>query len=81
MSLLSENPAVTAGTGGLGLLLVTGVALWRLGAECERGWLDALAAPPEPFETAAFARMREGLGASAALNRAPSSATREAVAA
>jgi len=56
MSILIDDPAAAA-TGGATLALLAGLVLWRLGIQCERGWLRADAAPPEPFEEALFERM------------------------
>jgi hypothetical protein len=64
MSLLSKSHARTATTAGLGILLLTGVSVWRLGIEFERVWLASLAAPPEPFERAATARALSALAGS-----------------
>lgn len=56
MNILIDDPAAAA-SGGATLLLVAGLVLWRFGIECERAWLRAEAAPPEPFEDALFERM------------------------
>ena len=55
MSIITENPVTSALAGGLGLLVVGALGIRRFGVECERAWLNSLAAPQEPFEAASDA--------------------------
>lgn len=56
MSMLIDNPVGAAARAVTLFFSMTGLLLWRLGVEFDRGWRRAEAAPPEPWEDAFFER-------------------------
>ena len=58
MNTHSQYTGRLAAAGGIGALVLGAAGIRRLGIECERAWLAALNAPPEPFELALFEEMR-----------------------